>query len=75
MTSTAASTLKANDIVTFGLIESASVNSINDFTASKLQQSEVASEKGMDDFVNTFICHLILLGSSLLAFDFTNELR
>ena len=36
-----------------------SVNSINDFTPSKLKESIVISEKTKDDFVNTFICHLI----------------
>ena len=57
MTATAASTVKDQELVSFGLVESASVNSINDFIPSKLNESEVSSEKS--DFVNTFICHLI----------------
>ena len=57
MTATAAPTVKDQELVSFGLVESASVNSINDFIPSKLNESEVSSEKS--DFVNTFICHLI----------------
>ncbi len=57
MTATAAPTVKDQELVSFGLVESASVNSINDFIPSKLNESEVSSEKS--DFINTFICHLI----------------
>ena len=57
MTATAAPTVKDQELVSFGLVESASVNSITDFTSSRLNESKVTSEK--DDFVNTFICHLI----------------
>ena len=57
MTATAAPTVKDQELVSFGLVESASVNSINDFIPSKLNESEVSSEKS--DFVNTFICHVI----------------
>ena len=55
----AAPTVKDQELVSFGLMESASVNSINDFTPSKLKESILISEKIDDDFVNTFICHLI----------------
>ena len=57
MTATAPRTVKDQELVSFGLVESASVNSITDFTPSRLNESKVTSEK--DDFVNTFICHLI----------------
>ena len=57
MTTTAAPTVKDQELVSFGLVESASVNSITDFTPSKLNESKVTAEK--EDFVNTFICHLI----------------
>ena len=57
MTVTTAPTVKAQELVSFGLVESASVNSIADFTPSKFNESKVTSQKG--DFVNNFICHLI----------------
>ena len=57
MTATAAPTVKDQELASFGLVESASVNSINDFIPSNLKESEIPSEKC--DFVNTFICHLI----------------
>ena len=57
MTATAAPTVKDQELVSFGLVESASVNSINDFIPSKLNESQVSSEES--DFVNTFICHVI----------------
>ena len=53
----AAPRVEDQEFVSFGLVESASVNSITDFTSSKLNESKVTSEK--DNFVNTFICHLI----------------
>ena len=58
MTTTAAApTVKDQELLSVGLVESASVNSITDFTPSKLNESKVTAEK--EDFVNTFICHLI----------------
>ena len=57
MTATAAPTVKDQELASFGLVESASVNSINDFIPSNLKESEIPSEKS--DFANTFICHLI----------------
>ena len=59
MTITAAPTVKDQELVSFGLVESASVNvnSITDFTPSKSNESKVTAEK--EDFVNKFICHLI----------------
>ena len=57
MTTTASQTVKDQELVSFGLVESASVNSITDFTPSKLNESKVTAEK--EDFVNIFICHLI----------------
>ncbi len=56
MTATAAPTVKDQELVSFGLIESASVNSITDFTHSKSYESNVEDN---NDFSNTFICHLI----------------
>jgi len=61
MTSTASPTVKDQELVSYGLIESASVRSITDFNPSKLKENEInvtyAQEK--EDFINTFICHLI----------------
>ena len=59
MTSTAAPTVKDHELVKYGLVESASVNSITDFKPSKLYESKPISEKGNEDFSNIFICHLI----------------
>lgn len=59
MTATAAPTVKDQELVPFGLVESASVNSITDFEPSNKNKSEVPKEKEKENFINTFICHLI----------------
>ena len=59
MTATAAPTVKDQELVSFGLVESASVNSFADFIPSKLNQSQVTTEHENDDFKHIFICHLI----------------
>ena len=59
MTATAAPTVKDQELVSLGLVESASVNSFADFIPSKLNESQVTKENEKDDFKNTFICHLI----------------
>ena len=63
MTTTAAPTVKDQGLVSFGLVESASVNSFADFIPSKLNESQVKTEhqteKEKEDFKNSFICHLI----------------
>ena len=63
MTTTAAPTVKDQELVSFGLVESASVNSFADFVPSKLNESQVMTEHKMEkekqDFSNSFICHLI----------------
>ena len=59
MTATASPTVKNPEFMSFGLVESASVNSITDFTPSKLKESQANTENVKEDFVNTFICHLI----------------
>jgi len=59
MTATAAPTVKDQELVSFGLIESASVNSINDFTPSMLSEGKITLVKEKEDFANTFICHLV----------------
>ena len=59
MTPTVAPTAKNQELKSFGLVESASVNSIADFIPSKLNESKASLEKDKDDFKNTFICHLI----------------
>ena len=66
MTSTAAPTVKDQELVSSGLVESASVNSFADFIPSKLNQKEIITEKEENDFINTFICHLIFLWDILL---------
>ena len=57
MTTTTAQTVKDLELVSLGLVESASVNSISDFIPSKLNESKAPEEE--ENFVNTFICHLI----------------
>ena len=70
MTVTAAPTVKDHELA-FGLVESASVNSITDFIPSKLIEKEAKNGKLKDDFSNIFICHLIfyaLLCISLVVY-------
>ena len=59
MTATAAPTVKDQELVPFGLVESASVNSFADFVPSKMNEKVVIEEKGKHEFINNFICHLI----------------
>ncbi len=59
MTDTSVPILKDHEFASFGLVESASVNSISDFTPSKLIDSRVNESSDKEDFINTFICHLI----------------
>ena len=66
MTTTAAPKVKDQERGSFGLVESASVNSFADFIPSKLNGSQVnqvniekETKKENEDFINTFICHMI----------------
>ena len=63
MTTTAAPSVKDSEIVSFGLVESASVNSFADFIPSKLAEGQLANDQDKDnkkdDFINSFICHLL----------------
>ncbi len=59
MTATAASTVKDHELMPHGLVESASVSSFADFVSSNLNETEASKEKEVNDFINTFICHLI----------------
>ena len=59
MTATAAPTVKDQELMPHGLVESAIVNSLSDFTSSNSNESEPNNEKKVNDFINTFICHLI----------------
>ena len=59
MTATAAPTVKAQELMPQGLVESASVNSFADFLPSNLNQTEANEVKEKNDFINIFICHLI----------------
>ncbi len=56
MIATAATTVKEQESLQFGLVESASVKSFADFVPSNLNKT---TEKEDNDFINTFICHLI----------------
>ena len=59
MTATAPPTVKDQDLISSGLVESASVNSFADFIPSKPNELELIAEQEKNEFVNVFICHLI----------------
>ena len=59
MTATTAVPVKDQELLSFGLVESASVNSIADFIPSKSNEILVNTERKNQDFTNMFICHLI----------------
>ena len=59
MTATAAQIVKDRKLESFGLVESASVNSFVDFVHSNLNETEANAVKEKNDFINIFICHLI----------------
>tara|TARA_B100000700_G_C14783327_1_gene732383 strand:- start:220 stop:561 length:342 start_codon:yes stop_codon:yes gene_type:complete len=59
MTATAAPKVKDQVLIPHGLVESASVNSFADFGSSNLNEMKANKEKEVNDFINTFICHLI----------------
>ena len=56
MTATTAPIVKDQEVLPFGLVESASVNSFADFLPLNLNETE-ANEK--NEFINIFICHII----------------
>ena len=53
---------KDRELFLSGLLESASVNSITDFNPSRLSENELIIKKENNDFINSFICHLIFYG-------------
>ena len=59
MTATAPPTVKDQELISSGLVESASVNSFADFIPSKLNKHQVIAEQENNEFINMFICHLI----------------
>ncbi len=59
MTATAATTVKDQELIPFGLVESATVNSFADFIPSDLKETEANEAKKKNHFINIFICHLI----------------
>ena len=59
MSATASPSVKDEQLLPFGLIESASVNSFADFVSSNLNETEANEKKKNNDFINIFICHLI----------------
>ena len=59
MTASTAPTVKDHELMPFGLVESASVNSFADFVPSNLNKTEVNETKEKNDFINIFICHMI----------------
>ena len=59
MTATAAPTVKNQEFTPVALVESAIGNSITDFNAEKLVENKVNIDNEKEDFINSFICHLI----------------
>ena len=59
MTATAAPTVKDQELMPFGLVESASVNSFADFVPSNLNETAENEANEKNEFINVFICHLI----------------
>ncbi len=62
MTATAAPSVNDQELMPFGLVESASVNSFADFVPSNLIETRADKAKTENDFINIFICHLIFYG-------------
>ena len=56
---TGPTTVKDQELISFGLVESSSVSSFADFIPSKLKEKDIISQKEKNDFLDTFICHLI----------------
>ena len=59
MTATPAQTVKNQELMSFGLVESASVNSFAEFVTSNLNVMEENEAKDKHYFIDIFICHLI----------------
>ena len=59
MTAAAAPTVKDQELMPFGLVESAGVNAFADFVPSKFNEPESNEVMEKNDFINIFICHLI----------------
>ena len=59
MIATAAPRVIDQELMPNGLVGSASVNSFSDFVSSNLNEIEANKEKEVDDFINSFVCHLI----------------
>ena len=59
MTATADESVKEQELISFGFVESAGVNSIAEFVPSNLNVMETNEAKDKNDFINIFICHLI----------------
>ncbi len=59
MTVTTPRSEKKQQLVSFGSVESAGVNAFADFLPSELNECQVSTEIKYEDFINTFICHMI----------------
>ena len=58
-TAKASQTVRDQELMPHGFVESASVNSFVDFVSPNLKETVVNKEKDLNDFINTFICHMI----------------
>ena len=67
MNTATAPTVKDQELLPFGLVESAGVNAFADFSPSNLNETESNEEKEKNDFINIFICHLIFYSVFCIA--------
>ena len=66
MTATAVPTIKDLDLIPQGLVESVIVNPHS--VSSNSYETEVNKEKEVNDFIDTFICHLIFYSVFCISF-------
>tara|TARA_B100000700_G_C14666949_1_gene678979 strand:- start:296 stop:613 length:318 start_codon:yes stop_codon:yes gene_type:complete len=59
MNSTITKTIENQELLTSGLVDSTSLNSVCNFNSSKLSEVTLKTTNPKEDFAYTFICHLI----------------
>ena len=62
MTTSTFLSVKNQEICSPKLVETTRENSIADFIPSKVGEQDTKFERNKNDFINTFICHLIFYG-------------
>ena len=67
MTTPSVLSLKNQEICSPKFVETTSENSIADFIPSMVGEQDTKFERNKNDFINTFICHLIFYGIFCVA--------